>query len=223
MSFVVFQGVCLELGGHQILDEVSFEVAAGESVALTGANGSGKTSLFRCLLGLVPFRGRAIIGGRDVVTDPVAARTQISYLPQKPAFGDARADEVLRFVACVRKLDEARIDEVLEIVDLAANAKERVRGFSGGMQQRLSLAVTLLVDAPLVLLDEPTASLDDDGQVTFGRIISQLRGAGRTLLLASHRPEEIASMTDRTIRLDRGRLSRLGLAALPKGEADEAA
>jgi ABC-type multidrug transport system ATPase subunit len=206
MSCVTLEAVRLELGGRRILDDLSFEVAAGESVALTGPNGSGKTSILRCLLGLVPFSGRATVGGHDVVGEPIAARTLIGYLPQKPAFGDARADEALKLVARLRRLDTARIPAVLEAVGLARHARERVRTFSGGMQQRLSLAIALLTEAPLLLLDEPTASLDQEGQTTFAGVVGRLRREGRTLLIASHRPEEIHLLTDRVLALDAGRL-----------------
>lgn len=211
---IAAHGLTLEIGKRRILDRLSFAVAAGESVGLVGPNGSGKTSVLRCLLGLVPFSGTASIGGHDVVGAPIAARSLVGYLPQKPAFGDLTARETLVFVARLRRLSTHRVSEVLLEVGLREHADERARTFSGGMQQRLSLALALLTDAPVLLLDEPTASLDIEAQETFAQSVELLRSRGRTLLLASHRAEELDRLTDRTIRLDRGRLAGT-LAATP--------
>jgi ABC-type multidrug transport system ATPase subunit len=198
--------LCLALDGRAILDHVSFSVASGESVALVGPNGSGKTSILRCLLGLVPFAGRVTISGHDVMREPIAARSLLSYVPQKAAFGDAPAREVLAFVAKLRRIDRSRIPLTLREVGLEEHADERVRTFSGGMQQRLSLALALLADTPVLLLDEPSASLDCEGQEHFFEIVARLRKRGHTLLLASHRPEEVEALTDRVLHIDRGRI-----------------
>ncbi len=198
--------LCLTLDARVILDHVSFTVARGESVALVGPNGSGKTSILRCLLGLVPFTGRVLVHGHDAVREPIAVRTLLSYVPQKAAFGDTRAAEALAFVAALRRIDRARIPETLRAVGLEAHANERLRTFSGGMQQRLSLALALLADTPVLLLDEPSASLDHEGQQMFFDIVARLRKRGHTLLLASHRPEEVDCLTDRVLHLDSGRM-----------------
>ncbi|NUQ76570.1 MAG: ABC transporter ATP-binding protein [Polyangiaceae bacterium] len=196
----------VELGGRLILDRITIDVKKGEAVALVGSNGSGKTTLLRALLGLVPFTGHASVDGHDVLREPVAARTLVGYLPQKPAFGDVSALEALAFVAKLRRIDKSRVTEVLREVGLEKNARDRVRTFSGGMQQRLSLAVVLLTNTPVLLLDEPTASLDREGQRHFIEIVKLLRSQERTVLLASHRNEEIARLTDRVLHLEGGRL-----------------
>jgi len=210
---IVATDLSLVLDDTVILDHVSFTVARGESVALVGPNGSGKTSVLRCLLGLVPFTGRAVIHGHDVVREPVAARSLVAYVPQRAAFGDARAEEVLSFVARLRRIERTRIPAVLRAVGLEGHHDQPVRTFSGGMQQRLSLAVALLADTPVLFLDEPSASLDRDGQQMFFDVVAGLRRRGHTLLLASHRPEEVERLTDRVLHLDCGRID---LAAAPE-------
>jgi ABC-2 type transport system ATP-binding protein len=196
----------LDLGERRVLEQVSFRVSHGESVALVGPNGSGKTSAIRCILGLLPYSGRITVGGHDAWREPVAARTLVGYLPQRSAFGDSTALEALRFTARLRGLDPKRALAALERVGLAAFAHERARTFSGGMQQRLALAVALLSDPPVLLFDEPTASLDRAGQKSFLTLAAELRGEGRTLVLASHRAEEIDQLADRVLELAGGRL-----------------
>ena len=205
--------VTLVLGARPILERVSFTIARGESVALVGPNGSGKTSLLRCLLGFVPFTGRLTLEGHDVVHEPIVARSLVGYVPQQAAFSDVRARDVLAFVAKLRRLDPGRIGALLSLVGLADHAFERVRTFSGGMRQRLALAVALLPDPPVLLFDEPTANLDRDGQELFHHLVTVLRRDGHTLVLASHRREEVAELTDRALQLDRGRL------VLPQAQA----
>jgi ABC-type multidrug transport system ATPase subunit len=210
---IVGRDVTLVLGALPILERVSFTIGRGESVALVGPNGSGKTSLLRCLLGFVPFTGRLTLEGHDVVHEPIATRSLVGYVPQQAAFSDVRARDVLAFVAKLRRLDPGRIGAMLSLVGLADHAFDRVRTFSGGMRQRLALAVALLPDPPVLLFDEPTANLDRDGQELFHHLVTMLRRDGHTLVLASHRREEVAELTDRALQLDRGRL------VLPQAQA----
>ena len=107
--FVHFSAIAMD--GYKTLTEgqrVSFDVGRGEAVALVGPNGSGKTTILRCLLGFVPFAGRITIEGHDVVRDPIVARSLVGYVPQRAAFGDARAGEVIGFVATLRRIEEHR-------------------------------------------------------------------------------------------------------------------
>lgn len=202
---IVAETLRVVLQGRTVLDGIGFQLRRGEAVALVGANGSGKTTVLRCLLGLVPFTGQARIGGHDVVREPVAARTLVGYLPQRPAFGDMTAEEALRFVAKLRRVPLEGVLPALRRVGLERHAGASARTFSGGMQQRLSLAAALLANPPVLLLDEPTASLDRAGQDSFLELAASLRDEGRTLLLASHRAEEIARLTSRVIELHEGR------------------
>lgn len=202
---IVAENLHVVLQGRKVLDGIGFQVRRGEAVALVGANGSGKTTVLRCLLGLVPFTGQARIGGHDVVREPVAARTLTGYLPQRPAFGDMTAEEALRFVARLRRVPLEGVLPALRRVGLERHAGVSARTFSGGMQQRLSLAAALLADPPVLLLDEPTASLDRAGQDSFLELATSLVDEGRTLLLASHRAEEIGKLTSRVIELHEGR------------------
>ena len=221
---IVARDVSLSLDGRAILAGVSLTIARGESVALVGPNGSGKTSLLRCVLGFVPFTGHLTIEGHDVVREAVVARALLGYVPQLAAFGDERARDVLRFVAKLRRIEPARVESALATTGLLEHANAWVRTFSGGMRQRLALAVALLPDPPLLLFDEPTANLDRDGQHLFGELVRRLRHEGHTLVLASHRTEEVAALTDRAIHLDRGRLvsaaphARRVVPFVPRGE-----
>ena len=209
------QGLTVELGGQRILDRVSFDVAAGEAVALVGPNGSGKTTAFRCLLGLVPFAGSASVDELDVARDGIAVRRRIAYLPQRAAFGDVTAREALSLLAGLRGVPRARVADVLREVGLEPHADRRTRTFSGGMLQRMSLGAALLADAPVMILDEPTASLDRDAQETFVAMAARFKREGRTLLLSSHRPDEISGIADRLVALDRGRVLHVSAPARP--------
>src|SRR6516162_9226485 len=132
---IVGRDVTLVLEERPILERVSFTIARGESVALVGPNGSGKTSLLRCLLGFVPFIGRMTVEGHDVVHEPIITRALVGYVPQQAAFSDVRARDVLAFVAKLRRIDAGRIGALLSLVGLTDHALDRVRTFSGGLRQ----------------------------------------------------------------------------------------
>jgi ABC-type multidrug transport system ATPase subunit len=199
-----------KFGRYVALDDVSLEVQRGEVIALWGPNGAGKSTLVRCLLGLLPFSGRATIAGVDVTRQGKAARRLVGYVPQEPAlFDDLRVDEAALFFGRLKRASTAEIRRMLDEVHLVPHAKKRVRELSGGLKQRLSLGLARLTDPPVILMDEPTANLDAAARAELLADVERLRDRGKTVLLISHRPEEVRQLADRIVTLEAGRIVRI--------------
>ncbi len=200
-------GVVKRYGRLTVLAGASFDLEAGGIVALLGANGAGKTTMFKCVLGTTSFQGQINVAGGCVRKSGKAVRQLIGYLPQTPAFAeDDTCLEALRFLADLRRVPAGRIATLLERVNLAPQRDVRIRELSGGMRQRLALAAALLSDPPLLLLDEPTANLDLQSREELHDLLVQLRGEGRTVVLATHFVEHVADVADRVIVLKDGRV-----------------
>ncbi len=221
-----------------VLRDLSLDIAQGESVALWGPNGAGKTTVVRCILGLVAYDGTVEVNGLDARRRGKAVRSLIGYVPQELSFyADMAVIDVLDYSAELRRLPRERVDEVLEIIDLEDHAHKKVRELSGGLKQRLGIAAALLPDPPILLLDEPTSSLDAASRDKAVRLIEELRHDGRTLIVTSHHLEEVGMLVDRVVALEDGAMiaecsplelaERLGLRAwlhviTAPGSADEA-
>jgi ABC-type multidrug transport system ATPase subunit len=199
--------VTKRFGRLAALQDITFEVRAGETVVLWGPNGAGKTTLLRCLLGVVPFEGTVTVLGADVRREGKRARRRVGYVPQEVRLhADQTVEETLRFYAALRGLPPSQATEALARWELAALAQRPVRALSGGMKQKLALAIALLGDPPVLLLDEPTSNLDIAARRELGRLLEQMNGAGKTLLMCSHRIGEIWKIADRVLALEQGRL-----------------
>jgi ABC-type multidrug transport system ATPase subunit len=189
--------------------DAGFRLEPGEALALWGSNGAGKTTLIRCLLGVVRFRGRASIGGVDVRRRGRQARALVGYVPQELAFhDDARLAASMLFFAGLRRATRADAARALEAVGLSGHERKRVRDLSGGMKQRLALAIAMLADPPVIVLDEPTSNLDAAGRGEVVETLRRLKASGKTLLFASHRPDEVIGLADRVLVMERGRIER---------------
>lgn len=196
-------------GRVEAVSSVSFDLVEGGSIALWGSNGAGKTTLIRCLLGVIRFRGSATIGDVSVRRRGRYARALVGYVPQELAFhDDARLGAAMMFFATLRGVTRRKAVESLEAVGLSGHERKRVRDLSGGMKQRLALAVALLSDPPLIILDEPTSNLDAAGRGEVVETLQRLRASGKTLLFASHRPDEVISLADRVLVMERGMVVR---------------
>jgi len=214
-------------GEHTAVDDVSFEIERGETFALLGPNGSGKTTTLKCIAGLIkPSSGKILINGFDVWKNPQQARSRMSYLPQRVSFPDnLTAREILEFYRRLRKLPARRIDENLSGARFNFNGftDEAVGKFSGGMVQRLGLAVACLPDAPILLLDEPTASLDLEGAIRFREFLLSLKSEGKTIVFTSHTLADVERLADRVAILVGGRLVALESVESLKRAGDEIA
>jgi Cu-processing system ATP-binding protein len=195
---------------HVAVDDVSFDIDDGESFALLGPNGSGKTTTLKCMAGLtLPSAGQIFIKGFDVLKNSREAKRLMSFLPQRVSFSDQLTGrEVLEFYCRLRRIQSARISEILESSDFHFNGffDKSVGQFSGGMTQRLGLAVACLPDAPVLMLDEPTISLDPNGAIEFREYLASLKRKGKTIVFSSHVLADVEQLADRVAILVGGRL-----------------
>jgi Cu-processing system ATP-binding protein len=200
-------------GEYVAVNNVSFEIERGETFALLGPNGSGKTTTLKCIVGLLePSAGKILIDGLDVWDNPQRARRSISYLPQRVAFPDnLTAREVLQFYCDLRKLEPQRVNNLLSCERFHFNGftDKPVSKYSGGMVQRLGLAVACLPDAPVLLLDEPTVSLDPAGAIQFREFLKALKREGKTIVFTSHVLADVEQLADRVAILVGGKLVAL--------------
>ena len=189
---------------------------AGSVVALLGPNGSGKTTSIKAAAGLVrPTSGDVRLGPKGLPATEAAARRLCSFLPQRVSFPDALTGrEVVEFYRRLRGVPGDATDRVMKFASLNGAGSRAVGTYSGGMTQRLGLAVAMLPDAEVLLLDEPTAALDPDGLAAFYELIEARRRAGRTVFFSSHQLGDVERLADLIIVLIEGRLS----ATLTAGE-----
>jgi ABC-2 type transport system ATP-binding protein len=208
-------------GGVAALDGLDLTVPTG-MFGLLGANGAGKTTLMRILAGIVrPSSGRVTVGAHDLGTAAgrTAVQRDLGYLPQDlGVYPDLTARQFMDYMALLKGLDDRavrrrRVGELLEVVALTEHADRRLRGFSGGMRQRVGIAQALLADPQLLIVDEPTAGLDPEERIRFRTLLSHFAGR-RTVLLSTHIVDDIAQTCREVAVLAKGRL-------IFRGTADE--
>lgn len=206
-----YESFTKEYGGRRAVDMLDLEVARGEVVGLLGPNGSGKTTSLKAAAGLLrPSSGSVLIGPNGLAAFRPEARVSISYLPQRVAFPESLSGrEVVEFYRRLRRTETGRTDEVLKFASLNGASHRPVATYSGGMIQRLGLAVAALPAAEVLLLDEPTAALDPAGLDAFYALVSARRRDGRAVFFTSHQLGDIERIADRIAVLVEGRLAAL--------------
>jgi len=208
---ISFRRLTKRFGRHVAVDGFSLEVEPGEAIALMGPNGSGKTTSLKMAAGLIrPSAGEALLGrpARSAL-DP-AARRDVSFLPQRVSFPDALTGrEVVEFYRRLRGVEPARTEAVLRFASLNGSGSRAVGTYSGGMAQRLGLAVAMLPEASILLWDEPTAALDPDGLCAFYGVVERRKQEGKTILFTSHQLGDAERLADRFAVLVEGKLAAL--------------
>ena len=208
---IAFHRFTKRFGPVTAVDDLTLEVTTGEVVALLGPNGSGKTTTLKAAAGLIrPTSGEVQIGSPRMAASDPRARAGLSFLPQRVAFpGALSGAEVVEFYRRLRGVDRASAEAVLQLAALNGSSPRAVSAYSGGMMQRLGLAVALLPAASLLLLDEPTAALDPDGLCAFYGVIERRKAVGQTIFFTSHQLGDAERLADRFAILVEGRLVAL--------------
>jgi Cu-processing system ATP-binding protein len=206
---ITFRNVVKRFGTHVAVDGLSMAIGRGEVVALLGPNGSGKTTTVKLAAGLIrPDSGEVTAGDPPRPPWNPDVRRALSFLPQRVSFPEALTGrEVVDFYSRLRDLPPDRGDIVLKFAALNGAGSRSVSTYSGGMLQRLGLAVAMLPDTEVLLLDEPTAALDPEGLCAFYGLIERRRADGRTVLFTSHQVGDVERLADRFLVLVRGRLA----------------
>jgi ABC-2 type transport system ATP-binding protein len=210
MSILSFQSLTKRYGEVTALDGLTAEVAPGRITAFLGANGSGKTTSMRLLLGLSrPDAGTATIGGQSYV-DLTHPTRRVGAVLDQGFHPNRSARNHLRVLAMQAEVPVQRIDEVLDLVGLTSVGGRRVGGFSLGMRQRLALASALVGDPAVLVMDEPFNGLDPAGIATMRTFLRKFADDGGTVFLSSHLLAEVAHSADDAIVIHRGRLVSAG-------------
>ncbi len=203
------RGLVKRYGDIVAVDDVDLEVEAGDVFGYLGPNGAGKTTSLRMLLGLIrPTAGRIELFGRDPLVDGARALDGVAGFVEEPRFYPYMSGR--RNLRLLADYDEpcsrARIEGLLELVELRDRGDDRVGGYSHGMRQRLGIAASLLREPRLLLLDEPTTGLDPAGMRDMRELVQRLAGEGITVLLSSHLLAEVEELCNRVAIIRKGRI-----------------
>ncbi len=208
---VSVQHLTKRFGRHVAVDDLTFEVKQGEVLGFLGPNGAGKTTTMRMITGyLPPSQGTVAIGGFDILAHPLEAKRRIGYLPElPPLYPEMTVRSYLAFVSEIKDIPAprraAQVDRAIGRAGLEEVRDKRISQLSKGFKQRVGLAQAIVHEPPLLILDEPTSSLDPKQRVEVRDLIARLRG-NHTVILSTHILPEASQIADRVFIINRGRV-----------------
>ncbi len=197
-----------KFGSHVSLDAINCEFNKNEAIALMGANGAGKTTLIRSILGYYhPDNGQVLINGLDPIKDRVKVLKDISFVPQLPPPIKLSIDELMQYISISTDVDKKLIMHYANEMklDVKANLNKSFFKLSGGMKQKLLIAISLAKKSDIIIYDEPTANLDPKARDDFYRLLKQ-NEEEKVLLFVTHRLEEVKDLVNRQIYMDLGKI-----------------
>ena len=206
-------------GNFVAVDNIDLHVPRGEIFGFLGPNGAGKTTTLRIIAGIMrPTKGRILLGGDDVVSDPMAAKRRLGFIPDRPfVYEKLTGAEFLRFVAGLYNQEgdivERRIDELLDVFELSAWKNELVEAYSHGMRQKLIISSALIHRPEVIVVDEPMVGLDPKAARLLKDIFKQFVGRGGTVLMSTHTLEVAEAMCDRIAIIQNGKIIARGTMA----------
>lgn len=197
-------------GKQKALNDVSFNIKAGEVVGLLGPNGAGKTTMMKILTCYIPQTyGKAVVCGHDVMESPLKVREKVGYLPEtNPLYMDMYVNEYLKFMANVHKIganSKKRVEEIIDITGLGPEQNKKLGALSKGYRQRAGLAQALIHDPDVLILDEPTSGLDPNQLIEIRNLIINT-GQQKTVIFSTHIMQEVEAVCDRVIIINNGKI-----------------
>lgn len=216
---IAFDGLVKQYGKQKAVDSLTASVSAGRVTGFLGPNGAGKSTTLRCLVGLsAPSEGTATIFGKPYkdIENPLSRIGTV--LDSRGFHASLTGKQNLKIVAAAAGIDDARVDEVLELVELTDAKDKRMKNYSLGMKQRLALAGAILGNPEILILDEPANGLDPAGIAWLRNFLKNMAASGKTILVSSHQLAEMQNTVDDVLIINKGKLIAQGSMAEVKGE-----
>jgi len=204
MSITV-ENVSKVYGEQKALDTISFTIGSGEIVGFLGPNGAGKSTMMKILTTYISQTDGVVnVNGHSVATEPMLVKQSVGYLPEhNPLYLDMYVKEYIQFSGQIHKVANTRVNEVISQVGLTPEAHKKISELSKGYRQRVGLAVALLHDPEVLILDEPTTGLDPNQLVEIRNLIKEI-GKTKTVLFSTHIMQEVEAVCDRVIIINKG-------------------